>query len=64
MKLANQVSNGTQSVEGIEVTNAIIAAEITMALKGSISSSAKSNLSAQQVASSVCSVGDRIYFVC
>jgi hypothetical protein len=37
-KIANQISNMTQNVEGSEATNAIVGVEITKALKNLVSS--------------------------
>jgi hypothetical protein len=44
-KIFNKLTNTTQTVEGIEATNAVIAVEITKALEGSIASSVKANQS-------------------
>lgn len=45
-KIANQINNDTQIMQGIEATNAIIGVEISKALKSVVSSSDKPNGSA------------------
>ena len=42
-KITNQVSNTTQSVEGIEATNAIVGVELTKALKNLVLSTSQPN---------------------
>ena len=44
-KISNQINNSTQSVEGIEATNAIIGVEIGKALKSTVARGSQSNQS-------------------
>lgn len=45
-KIVNQINNDTQSVQGLEATNAIIGVEVSKALKSLVSSSDKPNQNA------------------
>lgn len=45
-KISNLISNDTQSVEGIEATNAIVAVEVSKAIKTAVSTSDKPGQSA------------------
>ena len=55
-KIANQINNATQNVEGIEATNAIVGVEIGKALRSVISPTSKQNYTAliTVMASSTC----------